>query len=93
MVRGVDRLDPLPDAKICEQDQAYLQQHQIGALFSQLMLDVMCHAPADPVQFMIDSLTLGAEDAMQAGVLAVPARGLPAWWQAAFLFFQREQLD
>jgi len=70
--RDVDRLDPLPDGKICEQDQAYLERHQIGPLFNKLMHQLMRHAPADPVQYMIDSLTLSPEDAAQD-----PETGLP----------------
>lgn len=43
-------------------------KHGAGPLLSKLMADIMRTQPADPLQFMIDSLTLSAEDAMQVGV-------------------------
>jgi hypothetical protein len=117
MGRDVDRLDPMPDGKLYEQDQAYLvrvlaglgcvavcvpsctpctgsraargppapahpgraangrgpsptphqEQHGVGPLFSGLLADIARTMPADPVQFMIDSLTLGPEQAEQVG--------------------------
>ncbi|KIZ03041.1 flagellar associated protein [Monoraphidium neglectum] len=72
MGRDVDRLDPMPDGKLYEQDQAYLEQHGVGPLFSGLLADIARTMPADPVQFMIDSLTLGPEQAEQS-----PETGLP----------------
>ncbi|KAI8476446.1 MAG: hypothetical protein J3K34DRAFT_510027 [Monoraphidium minutum] len=72
MGRDVDRLDPMPDGKLCEQDQAYLEKHGIGQLFNGIVLDIARQAPADPLQFMIDTLTLGPELAMQSAETGLP---------------------
>ena len=46
------------------------EKHGIGPLFNGLVLDMARHMPADPVQFMIDSLTMGPEMAMQVRMRA-----------------------
>jgi hypothetical protein len=40
-------------------------QHQLDKLLGGLMSDILQHKPQDPLQFIIDSLTLGPEHAMQ----------------------------
>jgi hypothetical protein len=68
MVRGADRLDPLPDGVLCERDLEYLQRHGVGPLLNGLVLALAKAAPPDPLQFLIDSLTLGHEGAEQASM-------------------------
>lgn len=54
--------------RACPPPTKLQDKHGAGPLLSKLMADIMRTQPADPLQFMIDSLTLSAEDAMQVGV-------------------------
>jgi hypothetical protein len=45
-------------------------QHQLDKLLGGLMSDILKHKPQDPLQFIIDSITLGPEHAMQVCLLA-----------------------
>jgi hypothetical protein len=44
-------------------------QHQLDKLLGGLMSDILKHKPQDPLQYIIDSITLGPEHAMQVCVL------------------------
>lgn len=47
-------------------DSTSLQiQHQLDKLLGGLMSDILKYKPQDPLQFIIDSITLGPEHAMQ----------------------------
>lgn len=63
--RDVDKLDALPDEKIKEQDKRYLSCHKVDELLGDIMRRLLEHGPADPVQYIIDSLSLDYELAMQ----------------------------
>ncbi|WIA09033.1 hypothetical protein OEZ85_008447 [Tetradesmus obliquus] len=65
LVRDVDKLDPMPDEKLRQLDEDYVIQHQLDKLLGGLMSDILKHKPQDPLQFIIDSITLGPEHAMQ----------------------------
>jgi hypothetical protein len=41
-------------------------KHSLDKLFEQLLVDVLREKPVDPLQFIIDSLSLGVEHAAQA---------------------------
>jgi hypothetical protein len=43
-------------------------QHQLDKLLGGLMSDILKHKPQDPLQFIIDSITLGPDHAMQVFV-------------------------
>jgi len=70
--RDVDALDALPDAKLKAQDAAYLTKNGIDVLFGSLLRHVIQLKPADPLQYMIDSVEYSPEYATQD-----PATGLP----------------
>jgi len=54
------------DAATCEADQAYLEQHNIKSVLGQLLHELLKSQPKDPVQYMVDALSMpNAEDAVQ----------------------------
>ncbi|KAF6266705.1 hypothetical protein COO60DRAFT_10015 [Scenedesmus sp. NREL 46B-D3] len=71
-VRDVDKLEPIPDEKLRQLDEEYVVQHQLDKLLGGLMSDMLKHKPQDPLQFIIDSITLGSKNAIQD-----PETGLP----------------
>merc|ERR1711976_368802 len=72
MVRHVDALDPLPDAKIKELDAAYLETHKIDEMFEEILQLLLQHKPLDHMQFVIDCLTYdNKDDAIQDPVLGM----------------------
>ena len=54
------------------------EEHRVGQLFSGLMMDITRQMPADPIQFMIDSLTLGPEQAVQVRAVRCLVPGFPS---------------
>jgi hypothetical protein len=63
--RDVDRIDPLPDNRIKEEDKRYLQQHQTDQLLGDVMRKLLESSPPDPVQYVIDCISLDYELAAQ----------------------------
>eukprot|EP00775_Hariotina_reticulata_P013723 gene13723-13845_t len=72
LVRDVDQLDPLPDDRIRQQDHDYMAEHQLDRLFSGLLSELLMHKPPDPLQYIIDNLTLGADQAVQDDETGLP---------------------
>eukprot|EP00879_Flechtneria_rotunda_P007847 GHRR01008223.1.p1 GENE.GHRR01008223.1~~GHRR01008223.1.p1 ORF type:complete len:164 (+),score=42.34 GHRR01008223.1:222-713(+) len=72
MVRDVDKLDPLPDEVIRQQDQEYMMTHQLDKLLCSLLAGILKQKPQDCLQFIIDSITLGPEQAQQDSETGLP---------------------
>lgn len=70
-VQLLDSSNPCPcwlacDAGTANSFNACAQvEHQLDKLLGGLMTDILKHKPQDPIQFIIDTITLGAELAMQ----------------------------
>lgn len=63
--RDVDRLDPVPDERLKEDDKAYLVKHDLEKLFNDLLTHLIVQKPLDPVQFVIDTVLYNADYAKQ----------------------------
>ncbi|GLC43284.1 hypothetical protein PLESTB_001489900 [Pleodorina starrii] len=63
--RHVDKLDVLPDELLKKQDEAYLAKHQLDVLFGEILQGLVKEMPTDPVQFIIDSVAYGVDQAVQ----------------------------
>ncbi|KAG2501852.1 hypothetical protein HYH03_000350 [Edaphochlamys debaryana] len=70
--RHVDKLDVLPDEELKRQDEAYLTKHKLDALFGEILQGLVQEMPSDPVQFIIDSVQYGAEQAKQDPETSLP---------------------
>lgn len=70
--RDVDKLDSMPDNQILLLDQQYLVKHSLDQLFAGLLKDVLTSKPADPLQYIIDSLSLGPDLATQDADTGLP---------------------
>ncbi|GFR39780.1 hypothetical protein Agub_g265 [Astrephomene gubernaculifera] len=70
--RHVDKLDTLPDELLKKHDEEYLAKHQLDKLFGVILQGLVQEMPLDPVQFIIDSVQYGVDQASQD-----PETGLP----------------
>ncbi|PNW88558.1 hypothetical protein CHLRE_01g034550v5 [Chlamydomonas reinhardtii] len=70
--RHVDKLDTLPDEQLKKQDEAYLAKHQLDKLFGECLQGLVQEMPRDPVQFIIDSVHYGVDQAKQDPVTGLP---------------------
>lgn len=59
MTRGVETMDKVIKAD----DMTYLQQHGIQAMLSGILRELLKCRANDPVSFIIDSLTMGTQEA------------------------------
>lgn len=71
MTRGVEALDARPDAAIKDDDMKYLQQHGIKEMLSSTLQELLRCRAADPMQFIIDCIKMGADKAGQDPVLHI----------------------
>ena len=53
------------EQQIKEADEAYLAKHDVKGLVGELLGEVVTQRPLDPVQYMVDHLSLGAASARQ----------------------------
>lgn len=72
MVRDVDKLDKLPDSKIRDNDQQYLEKHKVDAMFGEVLDHLLMEKPPDPIQFIIDCLQFGPGEASQDKKTGLP---------------------
>lgn len=65
MVRDIDKLESVPDKSYAETDKVYLEKHKISCLLEDLLGQLLYEKPPDPLQYMIDFMSLGEEPARQ----------------------------
>ena len=63
MTRGVEALEQLQDGAMQQKDMAYLQKHGIKEMLSSTMTELLRCRCDDPLQFIIDAINMGADQA------------------------------